>query len=104
MRYNVEISELAEKQYDSIINYLVNVKKNAQAADGVIIDFDFAIDKLENQPEVYPFCKDDRLKEMGFHKLKLKSYRYFLVYRINGDMVTIEGMYHELQDYENVIG
>lgn len=35
MRYNVEISELAEEQYDNILDYLANVKRNPQAANGV---------------------------------------------------------------------
>ena len=53
MQFSVEISELAEEQYDSILSYLANVKRNPQA--------------------------------------------------VNGSKVVIEGMYHELQDYENAI-
>ena len=31
MQFSVEISELAEEQYDNILDYLANVKKNPQA-------------------------------------------------------------------------
>lgn len=51
MQFNVELSELAEKQY--------------------LISF--------------------------------AKHRYLLVYRVTGSRVIIEGIYHELQDYENSI-
>ena len=38
MQYSVEISELAEKQYDDILYYLANVKMNPQAVQGVIVN------------------------------------------------------------------
>jgi len=104
MQYSVEISELAEKQYDDILYYLANVKMNPQAVQGVIDDFDFAVGQLENLAGTFGFCEDTRLKSLGFHKLHLKVHRYLLVYRVNGNKVIIEGMYHELQDYENAIG
>jgi len=40
---------------------------------------------------------------LGFHKIHLKKHRYLLVYRVKDEKVIVEGMYHELQDYENTI-
>ena len=51
MQFNVEISELAEEQYDNILDYLANVKKNPQAVNGVIDDFDYAVEQLENMAD-----------------------------------------------------
>ncbi|MDO4189475.1 MAG: type II toxin-antitoxin system RelE/ParE family toxin [Lachnospiraceae bacterium] len=104
MQFNVEISELAEEQYDNILDYLANVKKNPQAVNGVIDDFDYAVEQLEKMADTFGRCQDKRLSAMGFHKLHFKAHRYLFVYRINGNRVIIEGMYHELQDYENAIG
>lgn len=104
MLYNVEISELAEEQYDNILDYLANEKKNPQAVNGVIDDFDYAVEQLERIPDTFGYCQDVRLREMGFHKLHFRSHKYLFVYRIKGSTVIIEGMYHELQDYENAIG
>ena len=103
MQFSVEISELAEEQYDSILSYLANVKRNPQAVNGVIDDFDHAVELLERMADTFGYCQDERLRVNGFHKIHLKSYRYLLVYRVNGSKVVIEGMYHELQDYENAI-
>lgn len=43
MQYRIEISELAEKQYDNILNYLLNRKKNPQAVSNVMEDFDYTV-------------------------------------------------------------
>lgn len=104
MLFDVEISELAEEHYDKILNYLSTVKQNPQAVNSVINDFDYAVEQLENMADTFGYCQDTRLKAMGFHKLHFKAHRYLFVYRINDNKVIIEGMYHELQDYENAIG
>jgi len=104
MQYSVEISELAEKQYDSILSYLANVKMNPQAVIGVMDDYDYAIEQLEMMADSFGYCLDKRLREMEFHKLHFRSHRYLFVYRVKENKVVIEGMYHELQDYENAIG
>ena len=89
MRFNVELSELAEKQYDNILSYIANVLKNPQALESVMDDFGY--------------CKNKRLKGMGLHKIGFENHRYLLVYRVKGSQVIVEGIYHELQDYENTI-
>ena len=40
---------------------------------------------------------------MGLHKIGFENHRYLLVYRVKGSQVIVEGIYHELQDYENTI-
>lgn len=47
MQFNVELSELAEKQYDNILSYISNVLKNPQALENVMDDFDDTVGKLE---------------------------------------------------------
>ena len=103
MQFNVELSELAEKQYDNILSYIANVLKNPQALENVMDDFDDTIGKLEKMADTFGYCKSKRLKEMGLHRIGLAKHRYLFVYRINGNRVIVEGMYHELQDYENSI-
>ena len=34
-------------------------------------------------------------------KVKFKSYRYFMLYRVEEDKVYVDNIFHELQDYEN---
>lgn len=103
MQFNVELSELAEKQYDNILFYIANVLKNPQALESVMDDFDDTIVKLEKMADAFGYCKSKRLKGMGLHKIGFENHRYLLVYRVKGSQVIVEGIYHELQDYENTI-
>lgn len=104
MQFNVDVSELAESQYDNILDYLANVMCNPQAVTGVISDFDYAIEELEKKASLFGYCNDERLRRLELHKLHLRHHKYVLVYRIDGQNVIVEGMYHESQDYENAIG
>ena len=104
MLYSIEISELAEKQYGEILSYIANQLKNSQAVKNVIDDFDSTVNRLEKMAEKFGLCKSERLKALGLHKIRFEKHRYLFVYRIEGQQeVVIEGMYHELQDYENAI-
>ena len=103
MQFNVELSELAEQQYDEILSYIANELKNPQALKNVMDDFDNTITKLERRADSFGYCNSNRLKEMGLHKIRFARHRYLFVYRVNKSQVIIEGMYHELQDYENAI-
>ncbi|MGN0290703.1 MAG: type II toxin-antitoxin system RelE/ParE family toxin [Lachnospiraceae bacterium] len=103
MQFNVELSELAEQQYDKILSYIANELKNPQALKNVMDDFDDTIETLEQMADSFGYCNSNRLKEMGLHKIKFARHRYLLVYRVCKSQVIIEGMYHEMQDYENAI-
>lgn len=103
MQYDVQFSELAEKQYDNILKYIVNVLKNPQALKNVMDDFDATAKRLECATNSFGFCKCDRLKVMGLRSIGFEKHRYLFVYRIKENCVIVEGMYHEMQDYENLI-
>lgn len=103
MQFNVSISELAEKQYIKILDYLKYRIRNNQAVINVMDDFDETIQLLEENAMSFGLCNDERLRRKGFRKLHFKRHRYLFVYRIIDNDVIIEGLYHELQDYENAI-
>ena len=103
MQFNVELSELAEQQYDDILSYIAYELKNPQALKNVMDDFDETIAKLEEMADSFGYCSSNRLKEMGLHKIYFAKHRYLFVYRVNKSQVIIEAMYHEMQDYENSI-
>ena len=48
-------------------------------------------------------CENPRLKKLGYRRINFLSHRYFLLYRIAENMVYIDAVFHELQDYENHI-
>lgn len=94
---------MAEQQYDKILSYIAYKLKNPQALQNVMDDFDDTVEKLEKMADSFGYCNSDRLKELGLHKIHFSKHRYMFVYRVDKSKVIIEGMYHEMQDYENSI-
>ena len=41
------------------------------------------------------------LIELGYRRINFKFHRYFMLYRVEEDMVYADNIFHELQDYEN---
>ena len=66
-------------------------------------DFDTAVSTLEKMPTSFSYCQSDKLRNLGLRKLHFEKHRYLFVYRVIGNKIVIEGVYHELQDYENAI-
>ena len=60
MQFDVELSELAEQQYDEILFYISNKLKNPQALRNVMDDFDDTIEKLEKMADSFGYCNCDR--------------------------------------------
>lgn len=103
MSFKVELSELASAQYDKFLAYIYFVLKNPQAAGSLMQDFDDTIKVLEEQADYLGYCRSEQLRKLGFHKVHFKRHRYLFVYRVRNEKVIVEGMYHEMQDYENAI-
>jgi plasmid stabilization system protein ParE len=104
MEFKVVLSDLAQEQYDQILDYICNTLRNPQAVQNIMQDFDSTRELLKTQANNYGYCNSERLRRLKFHKLHFLKHKYIFIYRINNDIVVIEGIYHELQDYENSIG
>ena len=101
MLFRVEMSEKAESQYDNILDYVANILRNEQAVIAIMDDFDNAINTLEKMADSFEYCTSIRWRKLELRKYHLDKHKYLLIYRIVNDVVIVEGMYHELQDYEN---
>lgn len=42
------------------------------------------------------------LQNMDTEKSALKKHKFVMIYRIEGVQVIVDGMFHELQDYEGI--
>lgn len=102
MRYNIEISELAEEQFDKILSYIDNKFKNKQAVMAVLNDYDRGIETLEENAEIFEFCQNEKLRNLKLRKLGFEKHKYLFVYRVVENTVFIEGIYHESQAYEKM--
>lgn len=101
MDYRVIITEDAEEDMENFVYYLLFEKKNEQAASKLMDDFEAAITILKHAAESLKVCENQHLKELGYRRINFKSHRYFMLYRVEGDAVYVDNIFHELQDYEN---
>ena len=45
------------------------------------------------------YCEDPVLSAKGFRKIRLEHHDYVILYKVRGGTVTIEGIFHELENY-----
>ncbi|MCM1127133.1 MAG: type II toxin-antitoxin system RelE/ParE family toxin [Lachnospiraceae bacterium] len=101
MDYKVIITEDAETDMDNFLHYLLFEKKNEQAVCNLIDDFEATITSLTHVAESLKMCENQHLKKLGYRRMNFMSHRYFMLYRVEGDTVFVDNIFHELQDYEN---
>lgn len=101
MDYKVYVTDDAYADLDGCIYYLLFVKKNEQAARSVMQDFEETKKRLALVAGSIKECSDHRLRELGYRRINFQSHRYFMLYRIKGDIVVVDNIFHELQDYQN---
>ena len=101
MDYKVIITEDAEEDLERFIKYLIVGKKSMQAAENVLNDFDATIEILKHVVGSLKLCDNPRLYRLEYRRINFLNHRYFMLYRILDDVVFVDNIFHELQDYEN---
>lgn len=95
--YKVE-SELSE-----FVRYLIYEKMSRQAASAVVDDYEDTLKQLKRVAGSLKYIDNQRLAELGYRRINFLRHRYYLIYRVNGDTAVVDGMYHELQDPDNIM-
>jgi len=103
MDYKVVITLDAEEDLDRFIRYLLFAKKNQQAAANVLDDFEETKRSLSEMAGSIKLCDNPHLNALGYRKMHFQRHRYFMLYRIEDDLAIVDNIFHELQDYENII-
>lgn len=103
MDYKVVVTRDAEEDLDRYIQYLLFDKKNPQAARNVLNDYDATIESLKHVAESLKFCDNLKLRQLGYHRINFLNHRYFMLYRIVDNVVFVDNIFHDLQDYEGKI-
>ena len=99
--FDTIISPKALSQMDSYVDYILNTLMNPQAALNLWRDAEKTREELSKCAGSLDYCKHPRLKALGYHPMLFLKHRYVMLYRIDGQIVYVDGIYHLLQDYEN---
>jgi len=100
MDYRVVVTDDAFEDLDNILYYLLFVLKNEQAAENVLSDFELTKDHLSHIAGSIKLCENPKLREKGYRRLEFQKHSYFVLYRINENLVIIDAVFHDLQDFE----
>ena len=74
---------------------MIEKKRNPQAATSLLNDFENTKKKLEDVAGSLQLCRNKKLRDLGYRRINFAGHKYFMVY--------IDGIFHDLQDYENKI-
>ena len=100
MIYNLSITEKAEKQLDELVNYLLFKFMNGQAAAHLLDCVEKIYDLLEDNPFQFSPSKDPYLANKGYREAWLVDMKYRIIFSIEGNMVYVKGIFHELEKYQ----
>ncbi len=101
MEYKVIVSKNAEQDMEEFVRYLLFEKKSEQAAVNLLDDFEATVLRLSQIAGNLKYCENKRLKAQGYRRINFQAHRYFVLYRVEGNKVFVDDVFHELQDYEN---
>lgn len=101
MDYKVVVTKDAEEDLDLFVRYLIFEKKSMQAAKNVLDDYDATIESLRHVAGSLKVCDNPKLHQLQYRRINFLNHRYFMLYRIEDNIVFVDNIFHELQDYEN---
>lgn len=103
MEFKIVLTSQAQLDFRNITRYLFDELRSEQATISVINDMENTIERLSYIAGGLKLCDDPRLRGLGYRKIHFKHHNYFMLYRIQDDIVYVDAIYHDLQDYESLI-
>ena len=101
MAYKIVVTPDAEADLDRFIAYLLFEKQNSQAAGNLLDDFELTKNTLSTVAPSLKYCENPKLKQFGYRRINFQKHNYFMLYRMENNLVIIDNIFHDLQDYEN---
>lgn len=106
MTYSLHFTDAGWDMFVNSTEYLlykVGGNGNAQAARNFLTDFDKTIKMVQDNPESYALCELKRYRKIGLRKVHLKRHNYKIIFHIEDNVIIIDAVFHDKQDYENLL-
>ena len=101
MDYNIVILDEAQKEYEAVVAYLVDILKSSQAAIGFVDEFDYQVSLIRENPIIYRLSRMPELAARGYRSALVKH--YILLYKMLQDTIAIAHIFHQTQDYARLV-
>ncbi len=92
----------AKRRLDMFVYYTLEILKNRQAAKSILADAKETRKRLSVIADSLKICADPILAKYEYRKIRFEKHKFVMIYRIEGNKVIVDGMFHELQDYEGI--
>ena len=102
MGYKVIIMPPAKRRLDRYVFYTIETLGNRQAAKAILADARETKKRLSMAADSLKICDNPILEKDGYRNIKFAKHKFVMLYRIQDDTVIVDGMFHELQDYEGI--
>ncbi len=103
MAYRLMITERAEELLEQLVNYILYKFRNEQTARHLLDDIEQLYDRLEDNPYQFADCRDSFLKNKGCKEAVVKDMDYILIFRMEGNVVYVLGIFHQLENYKDTL-
>jgi len=103
LKYRVDISEPAEEDLRDILRYISSQLDAPITAMNMLEKIEDALAKLSEMPDRCPIVRDERLADMGYHRLEIKNYTAFFTINEKDKVVDVERILFSRRDWANLL-
>jgi len=104
MKYTIEITEAAQRDFESIYLYISDNLCNKQAASRLISLMDKNIKSLADMPERFPLVNDEYLRGLGIRCITVKNYIVFYMVDISEQKVFVVRVLYGRRNWIDILG
>ena len=101
--YLVNITDIAEEDILTIIEYITDNLKAPKAANDLLDNLEKHEKILEENPNIYPLVSDKYLAEKGIKFILIKNYMMFFAINENKKQVNIIRFLYGRRDWQNIL-
>ena len=101
--YFLNITDVAEEDILSAINYIANVLKAPMAANNLLDEIEKYEETLEKRPYIYPFVPDEYLARKKLKFVIIKNYIMFYTIDEEEKMVNVIRFLYGRRDWKNIL-
>ena len=103
MIYALHITQTAERDLNSAVNYIEHVLLNPQAADDLLNETEIKLSSLTNFPEKFSLVDDPVLKAWGIRFVSIKNYLAFYVVSEQEQTVYFVRFLYSKRDWVSIL-
>lgn len=102
--WHVTVSPRVELRLFGILDYIsASPLYNTSAAEAVYEDFQATLDAIQMMGERIPIGEHPIMQKRGLRRINFRNHRYYLVFRIQGNIAEVVRIAHFLEDPNKVL-